>query len=203
MESMQSPYLLLAMPQMDDPYFMKTVVLILKHTADGAKGLIINKTLRDEEQGPALMRAEIKDLEGNTISEFDENLFDGGPVGDDKIISLHNIHEIGDIEIKLTDTLFMSEDPQSFQRVFEFPDSANRRRFFLGHSEWTPGQLENELRSGAWYPTTLDSKILFGVPLADPEQGENWQEVLWKSALKLSGLDPLTLMSQGSSSDTN
>jgi putative transcriptional regulator len=200
---MQIPYLLLALPKMDDPYFAKTIVLITRHNAEGARGIILNKTLRDDEEGPALMRAEIKDLAGNTVSEFDETLFDGGPMGDDKIASLHNILEIGEPESRIADGLFLSEDPQTFQRVFEHPESQSRRRFFLGHAEWTAGQLETELRMGAWFPTSLDIAGIFTNPLSVPDYSEHWQEEKWKSALKSSGLDPLTLMTQGSSSDTN
>jgi putative transcriptional regulator len=200
---MKTPYLLLAMPQMNDPYFMKTVVLILKHNSEGALGVIINKSLKDEDDGPALMRAEIKDLAGNTVSEFDETLFDGGPVEEEKVTSLHNISEIGQPELKISENLFMSDDPQTFQRIFEFPDSENRRRFFLGKSEWTPGQLDTEIRNGAWYPASFDMNLLFYKKPANPENAEQWQDEIWKKALESSGLNPLTLMSQGSGTDIN
>ncbi len=200
---MKTPYLLLAMPQMNDPYFMKTVVLILKHNSEGALGVIINKSLKDEDDGPALMRAEIKDLAGNTVSEFDETLFDGGPVEEEKVTSLHNISEIGQPELKISENLFMSDDPQTFQRIFEFPDSENRRRFFLGKSEWTPGQLDTEIRNGAWYPASFDMNLLFYKKPANPENAEHWQDEIWKKALESSGLNPLTLMSQGSGTDIN
>jgi putative transcriptional regulator len=191
------------MPQMNDPYFMKTVVLILKHNSEGALGVIINKSLKDEDDGPALMRAEIKDLAGNTVSEFDETLFDGGPVEEEKVTSLHNISEIGQPELKISENLFMSDDPQTFQRIFEFPDSENRRRFFLGKSEWTPGQLDTEIRNGAWYPASFDMNLLFYKKPANPENAEHWQDEIWKKALESSGLNPLTLMSQGSGTDIN
>lgn len=46
----KTPYFLVALPKMDDPQFSKTVVLVANHKADGAFGVILNKSLINEEE---------------------------------------------------------------------------------------------------------------------------------------------------------
>lgn len=42
-----APILLLSMPQMADPNFAKTVVLLCDYTEDGAFGLIVNRRMTE------------------------------------------------------------------------------------------------------------------------------------------------------------
>ena len=42
-ESSLAPTLLLAMPQMQDPNFARSVVLLCKHEREGAMGLVVNR----------------------------------------------------------------------------------------------------------------------------------------------------------------
>jgi len=43
MTSSLAPAFLVSMPQMTDPNFARTVVLLCKHTGDGAFGLVVNR----------------------------------------------------------------------------------------------------------------------------------------------------------------
>ncbi len=38
-------HLLIAMPQMDDPRFSRTVIYLCAHTSEGAMGLVVNKLM--------------------------------------------------------------------------------------------------------------------------------------------------------------
>jgi putative transcriptional regulator len=191
---MEAPYLLTALPQLQDDNFMHTVVLVAAHTPDGAFGVILNKALVDEEDGPALMRAEVKDLEGNTLFEFNEDLFEGGPTNDESIFALHDVPEVGDDDADLGEGLFLSTDPTVFQKLLEKNEYKERRRFFLGSASWTGGQLDSELRSGSWMPVALDKRFLFE---AVPDDKSQWRDELWMKVLRHGGTDPFTLMGQG------
>jgi putative transcriptional regulator len=194
--SMETPYLLVALPQMGDEYFMRTVVLVTSHNQEGAQGVIVNKPLVDEEESPALMKAEIKDLEGNTLFEFNEDLFDGGPVNEESLYLLHADSEMGEEASLVGQDLYFSSDPNLFQKILEREESKDKRRFFLGCSIWEPGQLESEMRTGAWMPLPLLKDVLF---VASDLDKPTWRDEVWKRALVANGLDPFTLMGQGAS----
>lgn len=201
-ESLQAPYLLLALPQMDDPNFMRSVVLITRHKkSEGAEGVILNRALVDEVEGPAQMRAEIRDLSGNKVSEFDEDLFDGGPVDDEAVRVVHDVAEIGDLETHIGEGIYFSSDPASFQKVLEFPESTNRRRFFLGRASWEPDQLESEIRGGAWFPAPLKKEVILFRPQADDKSA--WRDEIWRKALELNGLSPFNLLASGNGSNSS
>lgn len=194
---MNPPYFLVALPQMNDTNFVKAVILIGHHDENGAFGLTVNRPLKDEENQPTQMTAEVKDVAGNTLFIFSEDLFGGGPVGGSSLFALHEVENLGNEETHLGTDLYLATDPETFQKLLEKEEHRLRRRFFMGFSSWTGGQLESEIRSGAWMVVPYARQYLFeGVPKGD----EQWSEHFWRKVLLNSGIDPLTIISQGSGS---
>ena len=195
--SMQPPYLLVALPSMVDDYFSRTVVLVTTHDSAGASGYILNRPLVDEDSNPAHMMAEVKELAGNTVSEFSEELFDGGPAEEGRITALHDVPQaVASGDPGIGNGLYLTTDASIFQKLFEEPVTKHRRRFFLGASGWHAGQLDSEIRSGAWIMLPLMKQLLFRTVSTESTHS---QEEYWKATLKASGLDPLTLMSSSGS----
>ena len=62
-------------------------------------------------------------------------------------------------------------------------------------------QLEGELRGGSWFPAPLKKEIVLFRPGA--EDKTDWRDEIWRKALELNGLNPLTLMSPGNGSDNS
>jgi putative transcriptional regulator len=56
----------------------------------------------------------------------------------------------------------------------------------VGYAGWAPGQLENEIRAGAWLPTDLEAAIVFDVPRAE----------LWQAAYERAGTTPIAFTSR-------
>lgn len=202
------PYFLVALPRMDDPLFSKTVVLLSTHDETGAFGIILNKAKVDEEESAsAQMKAEIKDPEGNVLLEFSEDLYEGGPVHQESVFLLHDVPSVATADSRVGEQeLFLTSDPQVFSLVLDATKAGTyHKRFFLGTSAWLPGQIEAEIRAGAWVVIPLKNEFLF--ESTTHEVGEeidmldrkNWQEDFWKRVLRSGGLDPLTLSSQGNS----
>ena len=189
------PFFLIALPQLANDFFTHAVILIVRHDTEGAEGVLVNRILFDEEEGPALMRAEIKDLEGKLVSEFNEPLLEGGPVKDESIGVLHNSFEVGQNSTSLGQGLFLTTDPALFQTLLEDDSPTLKRRFFLGRCGWAAGQLDAELRTGTWFPTPVDASLIF-LPLS--EDKVFWGDDLWTRALNHAGVSPFTLMGQGS-----
>jgi putative transcriptional regulator len=195
---MDLPYFLVALPQLNDPLFSRSVILVLAHDTNGSMGFVVNKPLVDDENSLAQMIAEVKDLQGETLAEFQEDVFEGGPVNEDNLFALHCVSEVGSADTEIADDLFLSSDPDVFQRLLEREDYAGKRRFFLGSSGWDSGQLESELRTGSWVMIPYDRKFIFET-VSQGDEGESWTEIIWKRVLKSGGVDPLTVMGQGSS----
>ena len=193
---MEAPFFLLAMPQLEDPLFHRSVVLIARHNSEGAFGLVLNKTLVGEDNNLAQMVAEIKDTDGNTLCEFEESLYFGGPANDETLYSLHSIAVAGDEESYIAPDLYLASRAETFQQILEHDEYKEKRRFFMGCSAWDPGQLESELRTGAWYtvPYVQNAQNIFPDLLSG--EGENKGDQYWFDMLSSAGVNPLTLMGQ-------
>src|SRR6185295_9493755 len=81
MSSSLAPSLLLSMPQLVDPNFNRTVVLLCKHNEEGAFGLVVNRPLATA--GPIVVEvlASVVKLEPTTeMSGHELQVWVGGPV---------------------------------------------------------------------------------------------------------------------------
>lgn len=160
-----NPLLLLASPQLTDPNFAKSVVLILNHNDDGALGLIINR--------PLSMR--LGSLEGDAGQKCDPDLkekpvFRGGPVEPEKGWILHADTSIPE-KREVLPGLLLSSSQDSLVTLLE--RGAPPIKLILGYSGWDAGQLKEEMISGNWIPAEVDLKYIFETP---PEK--TWQVVL-------------------------
>lgn len=135
--------LLVAQPEMGDPNFSETVVLVLDVDDEGALGVVIN-------QPSALLVATVFE-EWRDLVDEPEVLFRGGPVGTDGALALALLRDPAQV-------------PQGFRQVvgrlgvldLETPvdlvePALARMRIFAGYAGWGPGQLEDEVAEGAWY----------------------------------------------------
>jgi len=194
---MDAPFFLVALPQLQDENFSRAVVLVGHHDDQGAFGLQLNKPLVDENDQLTQMVTEVKDPQGNTLFEFHEDIFEGGPVNEGAIFALHSVADLGTEESDLGNNVYLATDPDVFQKLLENDQFKKRRRFYVGCSSWGEGQLESELRSGSWLLVPFDKKYLFEI--VDGESKEQWREAFWRRVLIHGGCDPLTIMAPGAS----
>lgn len=133
--------LLVALPQLRDPNFERTVVLMLQHDDDAAVGVVLNR--------PTGL-----DLVGNLalwekMAASPAEVFSGGPVGKGVAIGLARSDSTveGDGWAPLfpgLGTVELGRPPD------ELPVHVDSVRIFVGYAGWGPGQLEGELALGAW-----------------------------------------------------
>jgi putative transcriptional regulator len=76
-----APLLLVSMPQMADPNFVRTVILLAEYGPDGAFGIVVNRRMDD----PA---HEVVQVEPPLDIRIDVHLFVGGPVAPGRAWSL-------------------------------------------------------------------------------------------------------------------
>jgi putative transcriptional regulator len=190
----ETPYILVALPQLEDDEFARAVILVIQHDEEGAFGFMLNKPFVNQDEVSTQLVAEIQDAEGATLLEFEEPLFKGGPVKEEMVFLMHTSAEHGDEEGEITNGVWITADTEVFQDLLTRDDPTVRHSFFMGCTSWEETQLEDEIRNGAWIMIPYSDKNLFQKP---PEDSAAWSEDMWSDALRSAGVDPLTLMTQG------
>jgi len=176
---MEDPFrtaLLLSMPQMQDPNFARTVVLLCEFSADGAFGLVLNRPTN-------VAASEMVRLDPPVVGGNQMPLWIGGPVDPQRGWIL-----LGDephAEFKLIrDGLYLSTSQTLLREVLE-ARPAPRARVLAGYAGWGPGQLDEELAQSAWLMADVDLDIVFDMAA----------EVMWETAIRRLGADPSSLTS--------
>jgi putative transcriptional regulator len=183
MTSSLAPAFLLSMPQMADPNFARTVVLLCKHAGEGAFGLVVNRPLMTTGRVTV-------NLDPPVSTERELQVWIGGPVEPQTSWVLVG-REAGaadmSLGMRITDDLYLSTSPELLQQLLE-PSPPPRTRLIIGYSGWGPGQLDAELNASAWLLSDVDTGLLFDTP---PDQ-------MWATAIRRLGADPAALqMSRG------
>ncbi len=134
--------LLVATPLIGDPNFERTVILILTHNTDGAFGLVLNRP--SEVPAGDVVEAWAPEVAAPGV------LFVGGPVGPKAVVGLARRGAaacadrfspiVGDLG-----TVDLLQEPEP-------ADGWSGIRLFGGSAGWAPGQLEDEVAEGAWWP---------------------------------------------------
>lgn len=159
--------LLVSSPQMLDGNFMHTVVLLVKHNAEGAYGFVLN-----HETG-ALSSSLV---EGHAVlSSSDLPVRDGGPVGHDQLQFLHRRPEALPGGLEVIEGLFLGGDLEALGDAgLSLADVQDDLRLYQGYSGWGPGQLEGELAAGGWLPLEARPEVVFEAAEREP----TWRRVL-------------------------
>jgi putative transcriptional regulator len=169
------PTLLLSMPQLLDPNFAKTVVLLCDFVPDGAFGIVLNRPT--DMPASAMVKLEPAVEHGNDLP-----LCIGGPVEPQRgWILLADAPE--DAEYRtIVDGLYLSTSPVLLRRVLD-TRPAPRARVLAGYAGWGPGQLDEELAQSAWLMSDVELDLIFDV---DPA-------LMWETAIRRLGADPASL----------
>jgi putative transcriptional regulator len=130
--------LLLASPELRDPNFLQTVLLMVTHNDDGAFGLVLNRPLKVRLQ-------EVWGQVAPTPAARNDVIYLGGPC-EGPLMALHDEPNFGGSEV-IAGLHFSTERDLLAQLV---ADPSRNAKFFAGFSGWGPGQLEGEMEEGSW-----------------------------------------------------
>jgi len=175
-----APALLLSMPQLDDPNFRRTVVLLCQHTSDGAWGLVLNRPTGT----PA---AQAVRLDPPVSKDNGLELWVGGPVEPERgcLLLGQDPHDLDAVQI--CHGIYISGSAALLRHLLE-QEKPDRTRLLMGYAGWGPGQLDAELRESAWLISQVELDLIFDVP-----PGE-----MWEAAIRRLGAEPGALqMSPG------
>ncbi len=177
-------HLLIAMPNLADPNFWQSVVLLGVHSdTDGAFGLVVNRPLAVD------LRDILRELGTEGVDHELPEVLAGGPVQPSQgfVIFQRGPHQPADDDIAVTDSIAVSGNTETLARL-SLDSDRSRFCLLLGYAGWYPGQLEREIEENSWLVAPLDSNIIFDVP-ADER---------WARALRSIGIEPGTLVDAGS-----
>jgi putative transcriptional regulator len=150
--------LLVAGPDLNDPNFSHGVVLVLQHGDAGTIGVVLN---RPTSLQPAKVFPELEP----GIGTYTGTLFRGGPVGATRLVFLVRGLAAATVQgPEIVDKVFLSGAPESLGEITRLASSPDELRMYAGHAEWAAGQLDNEIRNGAWQIVAGTAELVFADP---------------------------------------
>lgn len=154
-------HLLIAGPDLWDPNFRRTVVLIGHHDEDGAVGVVLNRA-------SSLTVLDVVPTLAELVPDG-ESLFLGGPVQRGAAVVLADFVEPERAEILALGSIgFLPEEVEA-----DTVGGIRRARVFAGYAGWGAGQLEAEMESSSWISEPARADDVFTVK---PEH--LWEQVL-------------------------
>jgi putative transcriptional regulator len=174
-----APVLLLALPQVTDPFFRKSVVLLLAHQDEGSFGFIVNRKtelrvvdiLRDlglpwggDPEILARFGGPVQPQAGTVLFSTPADGLEQLPAASEALPGLHLTQNLGEL------AHLAARPPHRF-------------RLLLGYAGWGPGQLVTEILRNDWLTAPVSDDLLFG---------EETEET-WEQGLRAVGVDPGTL----------
>jgi putative transcriptional regulator len=173
--------LLLAMPQMADPRFARSVIYVCAHTADGAMGLVVNREIESVSFPDLLKQLEI---EPTGVSRPIRVMF-GGPVETGRGFVLHSSDYVQDSTLLVGDEVGLTATTEILRDIAR-GDGPRRSLLALGYAGWGPGQLDSEIQDNGWLVAPADETLVFGPDL----------ESKWHRALEKLGINSALLSGQ-------
>jgi putative transcriptional regulator len=150
--------LLIASPQMRDPNFEQTVILVCQHDDQGAIGLVINRG------GPVSVGEVLAGLEMAEDGPRSRPTWWGGPVGQGTGFVIWSGVGSPDEGWNLPHGVAVSPSADRLQKLVNAEASF---QLCLGYAGWSPGQLTIEIEEGSWLYTEIDPGLVFEAPLEE------------------------------------
>lgn len=189
LSSQLAPGYLIAAPNMQDPNFSKTVVLMAEHNEEGAVGFILNRetplSLGFFLHGVDDELAEIAEASGCG----DHPVLIGGPVQNNVAWVLYPYRDGQELEegsMRVGDQLVLGASMDTL-RAFVSGERPGPFHVLLGYAGWGEQQLEEEISQGAWLPLSLGEDLAFSYS----------SEECWEEAVVRLGLIPGGFMMGG------
>ena len=162
--------LLIAMPNMADPRFARTVIYLCAHSDEGAMGLVINKPMPQITFVDLLEQLEIE-TEG-TIE--DQMVHFGGPVESGRGFVLHSGEFQREGTMMVDDVVGLTATIDIL-RAIAAGEGPAKHLLALGYAGWGPGQLDGEIQANGWLHAPADDAILF-----DHDLSTKWERSIAK-----------------------
>jgi putative transcriptional regulator len=159
---------LVASPQIGDPRFRRSVILLVRHNQDGAFGITINQPIGTQ---PLSTLLEILG-EGDAAAEGSVEIFAGGPVQPEAVFVIHSADYQRPETISIDGRVAVTS---SRDVLLDIAHKSGPRKSLVafGYAGWGPTQLEAELARDDWFAAAADPKLIF----------EESRDLVWEKAM--------------------
>lgn len=169
---------LIAMPAMADPRFAQSVIYMCAHNAEGAMGLVVNRTLDTPRFADLLGQLKVAPVPPLRAIR----LCSGGPVESARGFVLHSTDWTGEGSLKVDDDFALTASLDVLAAIAGGAGPA-QAVLALGYAGWGAGQLDGEIQANAWLTAPADAAVVF-----DDDDATKWRRALAKLRV-----DPLLL----------
>jgi len=170
------PGVLVAMPQLLDPNFERSVVVMVEHDHRGAVGLVVNQAIEHA------CSAVCDELALPWPGAADAQLLRGGPVEPQGLWMLHDDGWGFEETMRVCPGVAVSRSREAIARMCAAREA--RLSLLVGYAGWGGGQLEREILEGSWLVAPCSAELVFEWPRAE----------VWTLALRSLGVDPAHLV---------
>jgi len=170
-ESTDKPLYLVARPELRNPFFQESVVLMLPlHDREPRLivGLIVNKPGR-------IPLGQVFPGE-RSLRDRSDTVYFGGPVEIETPGAVFRAAKPAKKAIHLYEDVYLSFDRDFIVGLLKKPKPGADMRVFLGRAQWAPEQLQDEMSLGAWYSERAESSWIFG-----PTSQDSWHILLQRA----------------------
>ncbi len=170
--------LLVASPEMRDPTFKETVLLIVEHSSEGAFGLILNKVIGSGGLGGLLNGFGIDTSAlGEKDAATEVALRSGGPVQPELVFVLHSPDFEGGGGELVIDGVVLTRNVDVLEAIAA-GEGPRHSLYIVGYSGWSEGQLDREIERGDWLDAPAVAPVVFG---SSPDS-------MWRNVMEAAGL---------------
>ena len=171
-----APALLIAVPQLMDPNFRQSVVLMIDAGPEGAMGVVINR------DSPLLVGDLCRNHDIGYEGDPGKRVRIGGPVQPEHGLVVYSDEHDHPEGREILEGLHVSASTGTLSRLCEQPGC--RFQCYTGYAGWGPGQLEREFNEGSWIAAPVDPKLVLDCPADE----------IWSRVLRDNGIDPAAIV---------
>jgi len=172
---------LVAMPNLRDTNFERTVTLLCQHDENGSLGVVINRLVEDFSLSDVLEHLNIPSH--SICKECPVHV--GGPVHPELGMILHDYAGDWQSTLRVGENLGLTTS-LDIMHAISGGALSGRSLMVLGYAGWGSGQLEQELQENAWLCVPADPAIIFETPLQER----------WHRAASQLGVDLATISTE-------
>jgi putative transcriptional regulator len=152
-------HFLIAMPNMIDPHFAKSLTFVCEHNEQGALGVVVNRPI--EMNLHALL--EQVSIQPDKEAFKSVAVHFGGPVQVDRGFVLHTPLGEWQSTLAVSSDIGLTTSKDILEAVAR-GEGPQQMLVTLGYAGWAPGQLEHELAQNAWLTVQAKGEIIFDTP---------------------------------------
>jgi len=148
---------LVARPELGDPLFKESVVLMFPSSVVAVEGLVVGLIVNR----PA--RVVLSEIFPNddALKNRSETAYFGGPVDPQTPCVVFRSSKAVKQAALLFGDVYVSFDPDFIKELLKKPERTPDLRLFVGRSQWVTAQLQNEMAKRAWYSVRAETNLIF------------------------------------------